>query len=354
MDELQRDYPWTKSPLVAGAPMRLISLANFATEISKAGGLGFVGAGNDVSNLGPVLEEVKSVQGNEPTLNGVKDVLPVGIGFLIWAGDRLLKEALPYIEKYRPAAIWLFAPNNTDELVKWSQETRRVTQGKTKIWVQICTVQNAIEFTEACQPDVLVMQGQDAGGHGYHRAAGIMPLFPEADDAVTQLCQRENTKKPVLIACGGIVDGRGAAAAVALGAAGVVMGTRYLSSPEAQIAEGYRNDVVKASDGGRTTERTKLYDQLRGTTDWPLEFGGRGVLNQSYHDAANGMKFEENKRLHDEALKKGDGGWGEGARLTTYAGTGVGLVRDIKSAAAITEEVREDAKKILARATSKL
>jgi nitronate monooxygenase len=166
------------------------------------------------------------------------------------------------------------------------------------------------------------------------------------DDAVTTLCKKENVKKPALVAAGGILESRTAAAALALGASGVVMGTRYLAAPEANIMQGYRSDVLAANDGGQQTERTKLYDQLRGTTDWPAEYGGRGVLNHSYYDHAKGMSFEENKRLHDEALKKGDAGWGEKGRLTTYAGTGVGLATREQSAAEITEEVREGVRKI--------
>ena len=354
MDELQRDYPWTKPPLVACGPMRLIALAPLAFEVSKAGGLGFVGVGNDASNLGPILEEVKNLQASEPTLRSVNDILPVGVGFLLWAGEELLNDALPELKKYRPAAVWLFAPNKTEDLVRWTEATRQVTQWKTKVWIQVGSVQAAIEVTRACQPDVLVVQGHDAGGHGLHKAAGLLPLFPEVDDAVSLLCNQENIRKPVMVACGGIMEGRGVAAALALGASGVVMGTRYLAAHEANIAQGYRDDVVKATDGGQTTERTKLYDQLRGTTDWPSEYGGRGVLNQSYHDAVNGMSFEENKRLYEEALKKADKGWGEEARLTTYAGTGVGLAREIKSAASITEEVREDAKKKLESTIAKL
>ena len=334
--------------------MRLISLASFATEISRAGGLGFIGAGNDVSTLESIFEEVKTQVANHPNLREVKDVLPVGVGFLLWAGEKLLKEALPVIEKYRPAAVWFFAPNKNDELVRWTEETRRITKGKTKIWIQVGSVQNALEVVKTCQPDVLVVQGIDSGGHGLHRGAGIVSLLPEVDDAISQVCQYETMRKPALISSGGIMDGRGAAAVLALGASGIVMGTRYLACPEVNIARGYRDAVIKAADGGQTTERTKLYDQLRGTTDWPPEYGGRGVLNESYYDAANGMVLEENKRRYDEALKKGDEGWGEKARLTTYAGTGVGLAREVKGAAAITAEVREDAKKILKRTASKL
>jgi nitronate monooxygenase len=145
------------------------------------------------------------------------------------------------------------------------------------------------------------------------------------------------------------MGGRGVAAALALGAQGVVMGTRYLACPEANIAKGYQDAVLHASDGGVNTARGKLYDSLRGTTDWPAHYGGRSVLNESWHDAAKGMSLEENKRRHDEALTTGDEGWGEKARLTTYAGTGVGLVKSVKSAADITQEVREDAVRIIKR-----
>jgi len=151
------------------------------------------------------------------------------------------------------------------------------------------------------------------------------------------------------------MDGRGTAAALTLGAAGVTMGTRYLASPEANLAPGYQAAVLRASDGGVTTERGKLYDSLRGTTDWPARYGGRGVLNASWWDAGRGMGFEENKRLYEASLAEGgDAGWGEGGRLTTYAGSGVGLVREVKGAGAITAEVREDARRILRRAAGRL
>ncbi|CZT18211.1 related to FMN-dependent 2-nitropropane dioxygenase [Ramularia collo-cygni] len=352
MDQLKKDYPWTKAPLVSCGPMRLIALASLAAEISRAGGLGFVGAGSDVSTLDSILTEVKQMQSTAQVLKDVKDVLPVGVGFLLWAGEKLLNEALPLLEKYKPAAVWLFAPSETQQFVQWTEEVRRVTDGKTKIWIQIGTVAEALEVTQTCQPDVLVVQGQDAGGHGLEKAAGLVPLLPEVDDELSALCSTKNLRKPVLIAGGGIMDGRGAAAAIALGAAGVTMGTRYLAAPEANIAKGYRDAVLHASDGGVWTKRVKLYDTLRGTRDWPERYGGRGVLNESFFDAEKGMSAEENQKLYDEAMKKGDEGWGEKARLATYAGAGVGLMKNVKSAARITDEVREDAKRILKQAST--
>lgn len=325
--------------------MRLIALSKLACEISNAGGLGFIGAGSDVSTLEHDLQQSKQLLKVDST-NGT---LPVGVGFLLWAGDKLLQDALPILERHMPAAVWLFADEHPDQLNTWSKECRRVTGNKTKIWIQVGTVADALQAMAACRPDVLVVQGSDAGGHGLEKCAGLISLLPEVDDAVSSYCRENNVTNPTLIAAGGIMDGRGVAASIALGASGVVMGTRYLACPESNMAKGYQDAVLNASDGGVNTARGKLYDSLRGTTDWPARYGGRSVLNESWHDAAKGMSFEENKKLHDEALKKGNDGWGENARLTTYAGTGVGLVRDIKPAADVTREVREHAVRSIKR-----
>lgn len=325
--------------------MRLIALSKLACEISNAGGLGFIGAGNDVSTLEHELQQSKL----SLKVNSNDGVLPLGVGFLLWAGSKLLQEALPILERHKPTAIWLFAPEQPDQLAQWTHECRRATNNKSKIWIQIGNVSEALQAVKACQPEVLVVQGTDAGGHGLEKCAGLMTLLPEVDDTVTDCCHNLNIPKPTLIAAGGIMDGRGVAATLSLGAQGVVMGTRYLACPEANIAKGYQDAVLKASDGGVNTARGKLYDSLRGTTDWPANYGGRGILNDSWHDAAKGMSFEENKRRYDDALGLGDGGWGEKARLTTYAGTGIGLVKSVKPAADITREVREEAVQIMKR-----
>lgn len=349
MNALQAEYPWTKAPLIACAPMRLIALSSLAVEVSAAGGIGFIGAGSDVSTLAEELNKVRQQLTEKLRSRHPPDVLPVGVGFLLWAGDQLLADALPIIEEHTPAVVWLFAPNESEQLTKWCEGVRRVTRGRTKIWIQVGTVADAVQAAIDCQPEVIVVQGNDAGGHGLQDCAGLVALLPEVDDSLSTVCSKQDIRKPHLVAAGGIIEGRGAAAALALGAAGITMGTRYLACPEANIADGYRNAVLTASDGGVTTRRGKLYDSLRGTTSWPSNYGGRGVLNESHHDAANGMSFEENKRLYDEAMTRGDEGWGHKARLTTYAGTGVGLVTSIKSAADITAEVRNDALSVLHR-----
>jgi nitronate monooxygenase len=316
-----------------------------------AGGLGFIGSGNDQSNLKAVLEHVKELC-NDAGLPNVdssgKITLPVGVGFLNWGAD--LKVSLELLAHYRPIAAWFFAPRTLASLVEWTEKTREATGGVTKIWIQIGGVSEALEVCQVCKPDVLVVQSNDAGGHGLNKCAGLTCLLPEVIDGVDALVATGKLKEsPTIIAAGGIAEGRGVAAALALGAEGVVMGTRYLAAHEAEITDGYKAEIVRAGDGGQTTARSSVYDTLRGTTDWPEGYGGRGVVNKSYHDAMSGMSWDDNRKLYNEAVEMGDKGWGEHGRMTTYAGTNVGLVRKMQSAKDITEEVRKEARIVLSR-----
>ncbi|CAD0092231.1 unnamed protein product [Aureobasidium vineae] len=350
---LTATYPWTTSPLISCAPMRLIANASLAAAVSIAGGLGFIGAGSDISALSSELSQARDIltKANVSTSTGV---LPIGVGFLIWGAP--LADTLAILSKPEniPAAVWLFAPREPNQLKDWTEGVRKATHNKTKIWIQVTSVREALEAVKLASPDVLVIQGTDAGGHGAVQGAGIISLIPETIDAITELCTSSpSIPLPFFVAAGGISEGRGAAAALCLGAQGICLGTRYLAANEATIAPGYRDAVLRASDGGTTTIRSSVYDQLRGTTEWPAGYGGRGVLNASYRDHEAGVSFEDNKKLYDEAMASGDQGWeGERARLTTYAGTGIGLVKKIMSAEAITREIRHDASKILSAAST--
>ncbi|KAF2094127.1 inosine monophosphate dehydrogenase [Rhizodiscina lignyota] len=343
---LAKDYPWVKGPVIASAPMRLIALSSLAVEVSKAGGIGFIGASSDVSTLEGYFKDARQLLRSHH-LQTANNTLPIGIGFLNWGAD--LPLAIELLRKYRPAAAWFYAPYQISDLVAWTNETRQATGNATKIWIQIGTVAEAVEAVEKCAPDVLVVQGVDAGGHGLNRGAGIISLLPEVHDTLAAKLKGREAEMPVLIAGGGIADGRGVAASIALGAAGVVLGTRYLAAPESVITKGYRDEIIRASDGGPHTVRTSVYDTLRGTTEWPKRYGGRAVINRSYEDAMAGMGDDENKRLYKEEEKKGDMGWGPSGRMTTYAGTVVGLVTKTQSAKEITEEVREETIAVLKR-----
>ena len=333
---LTDEYPWTQAPIIACAPMRLIALAPLAVAVSRAGGLGFIGAGEDLSELHKHMQHAKELLEQSPIAGAgaVPGVLPIGIGFINWGAD--LSTALEVVEKYVPAAIWLFAPKKNEDLVQWADEIRNATKGKTKIWIQVGTVADARELTKMCKPDVLVVQGADAGGHGLERGASIISLLPEVADAL----KHDSMGNISLVAAGGVVEGRGVAAALALGADGVAMGTRFLASVEATIAKGYQDDVLRSRDGGISTARSRVYDALRGIDGWPIRYGGRGIINESFLDAPNGEITQENMQRYQRALGEGDQGWGEHGRLTAYAGTGVGLVKDVVSVRQILEDVR--------------
>lgn len=334
--------------------MRLISFPPLAVETSAAGGLGFIGAGNDLEQLDNWLSEAAELIKAKPDLQSVRahtGSLPIGFGFLNWAPAKDLERVVDAVKKWSPAAVWMFGAHKNEDYTALTERVRQANNGRTKIWIQVGNVADATEVATQAKPDVLVVQGTDAGGHGLKKGAGIITLLPEVHDAL----KAKALHAIPLVAAGGIIEGRSLAAALLLGAEGVTLGTRFLASEEATIADGYRREVVRASDGGLNTTRTNLYDQLRGTTLWPEMYNARAVINQSYFDAEAGMPLEENKRLYDRAMQEeGDAGWGVHGRLTTYAGTGVGLVTHVMKAGDIVRQVRADAVQCLQDMQSRL
>ncbi|KIV77910.1 hypothetical protein PV11_09682 [Exophiala sideris] len=344
---LHADYPWTNpdAPFVVAAPMMKITLGRLAVSVSANGGLGFLAGGFDLSPLAKDLAEAADFaksQGLQPH----DGILPIGVGFQNWGSD--LQLALTAIKEHPVAAAWFFAPKQLSDLVDWAKEIRAVSGGKTKIWIQIGTVAEALEVAKTSQPDVLVVQGADSGGHGLAQRASLLTLLPEVIDALGQ----EGINIPV-VAAGGIVDGRGAAAALTLGAAGVALGTRFLACDEAVIAKGYQNQVLNVTDGGASTVGTTIYDVVRGIHGWPRAYNGRGIANRTYRDAEQGKSEAENVEKYKEAMQQGDAGWGPEGRMTTYAGTGVGLVRQVMSAGDIVRSVQKEAIHTLQKSAAK-
>lgn len=349
---MQADYPWTKWPLVTCAPMRQISFPPLAVETSAAGGLGFIGVGSDLNQLDHLLSEAVELIKIKPDLQRVQaqtGSMPIGFGFFNWAPAEELERVVEAVKKWSPVAVWMFGAHKNEDYAAIAEQVRRANDGRTKFWIQVGSVADTIEVVTQAKPDVLVVQGTDAGGHGLKKGAGIITLLPEVHDALKAQAEAQAINKiPPLIAAGGIIEGRSLAAVLVLGADGAALGTRFLASEEATIADDYRREVIRASDGGLNTMRTYLYDQLRGTTQWPDNYNARGVLNQSYYSAEEGMSLEENKKLYDAALHEGgDAGWGVDGRLTTYAGTGVGLVTQVMKAGDIVRQVRAEAEQHL-------
>lgn len=336
------NFPWVKKPLLANAPMAVSAGPALAVAVSQAGGLGFIGPAMDASateqNLSTAAKAIRESESPSSQLPSNHSTLPVGVGFLLWKDE--LQTAVSAIASHKPCAAWLYAPHNgQQELDEWTQGIREASPS-TQVWIQIGTVAEARAIVESAhRPDVVVVQGAEAGGHGRAKdGMGLITLLPEVADMLAG-------HDIPLIAAGGIADGRGTAAAICLGASGVVMGTRFLASTEARISKGYQDAVVQATEGAVSTARTLLYNHLRGTYGWPEPFSPRTVKNRSWEDHVAGVPFDELKRLHDEAQAKGDAGWGREGRLATYAGAGVGLVGEVLDACEIVERVRDDAAK---------
>ncbi|KXG47019.1 Aldolase-type TIM barrel [Penicillium griseofulvum] len=316
--------------------MKVMSGPALAVAVSRAGGLGFIGPGAKTQDTYDDLEKASSLIRQEA------GTLPVGIGYQLWADD--INVAVAAIKKHKPCAAWLYAPRQgPKEYDDWSSKIRQASPN-TQIWIQIGTVKEAKELLQNLErPDVVVVQGAESGGHGRAKdGMGLMALFPEVADAMA------GSQIP-LFAAGGIADARGVAAAMCLGASGVAMGTRFLAASEARISRGYQDEVVRAADGAVSTTRTLLYNHLRGTFGWPEEYCPRTIVNKSFVEQQEGKSFEELKKLHDEAAKTGDKGWGPEGRLATYAGASVGLIHDVKDAQDIVLGVKADAFEIIQR-----
>lgn len=333
-------YPWTSNPMIISAPMRVMSGPALAVAVSRAGGLGFIGPSAKTQDILADLEEASSLIEKKKALRAAaipssSPALPVGVGFQLWSDD--IETAVSAIQNFKPCAAWLFAPRQGQtDLDQWSRRIRSVSP-HTQIWVQIGTiaeVQGLIGGSD--HPDVIVVQGAEAGGHGRDRdGLGLISLLPEVSDTLAN----KGSQIP-LVAAGGIADGRGATAAMCLGASGVAMGTRFLAATEARISRGYQREIVRASDGAVSTTRTLLYNHLRGTYGWPEGYIPRTIINQSFIEHQAGKPFEELKGLHDQAVKKGDFGWGPEGRLATYAGASIGLIHDVQDAEAIVTGIQ--------------
>lgn len=348
--------PWIKSPLIVNGPMAGAAGVQLATAIAKAGGHGQIGSFNDAATLEKQFSELQENFKDDPAFTSSSSsssssttTLPIGVGLLVFGGK--LDSLLPVFAKHRPAVIWMFAAPSLDDYGTWARQIRSASPAS-KIWIQAGSVASALHIAATVSPDVLVMQGADAGGHGYEKGAGIVSLVPETID---KLAASGHAHIPIL-ASGGIVDGRGVATALSLGAAGVVMGTRFLSATETAIDPKYRDAILQSSDGGQTTTRAKLFDELKGPNVWPVEYDGRGIVNASYRDHLAGVDIEQLRKSYAESIKEEHRGFGVGddGRIVIWAGTGVGLVTKRQSAREIVEEVREGARKALESAMAKL
>lgn len=298
------------------APMDYVSDARLAAAVSAAGGFGILGGG----------------YGDEAWLRRELDLLDAmhqrfGVGFITWS---LAKQPhlLDVVLAHRPAAVML----------SFGDPAPFAARIKAAHAMLICQVQSMATARQAVAAgcDILVAQGTEGGGHG--GARGLFTLVPEIADAL-------GVSIPI-VAAGGVADGRGLAAAMMLGASGVLMGTRFYATREAAAADNAKQRVLGA--GGDETIRSRIFDISRRNV-WPEPFTGR-CLRNAHAERWSGREDELLRQQAEESEKyaqaRQDGNLDIAAVI---AGEACGLIRDIASAREVVETCSRDAQALLSR-----
>jgi nitronate monooxygenase len=295
------------------APMGNVAGAALAGAVTQAGGLGLIGGG--YADRGWVDRELAAA-----------DLSQVGIGFITWA-IRGREEVFEQAMARKPRVVFLSFGDP-------SPYVSAIRAAGSRLICQVQTVADAVRAAEL-GADAIVAQGAEAGGHGASR--GTLPLVPAVVDAVTPV--------PVL-AAGGIADGRGIAAALVLGAQGVVIGTRFLATPESLMHPNGKARVVAGK--GDDTMRTRVFDIVRGK-DWPHQFTGRALRNdftERWHgnEDALARKLDTEMPRYAQAATAGDV-----STAVVFAGEGMDLIHGIAPAQAVMDALMEETLAALGR-----
>jgi nitronate monooxygenase len=209
----------------------------------------------------------------------------------------------------------------------------------------ICQVATAEEARQAIDAgaDVLVAQGGEGGGHGRRRRS-TLTLLPEIVDLVAARAR----DVPVL-AAGGVGDGRGLAAALVLGGAGVMVGTRFWACTEALISQRAQQRAVAAC--GDDTLPTTVYDRVRGYR-WPAGYTSRVLATpfvQRWHDRDDELAaaLPELTERYRRAAEEEDY---DVAQI--LVGEGIGVIDAVHSAADVVGSLVRDAEQALRAVTN--
>jgi nitronate monooxygenase len=299
------------------APMGGTSGGRLAAAVSGAGGLGLIGGAYGDRE---VLARELAAAGNTR----------IGCGFITWALARR-PQALDEALAHAPAAIML----SFGDAGPFLPAVRKAGVAA------ICQVQTLRQAQEVLDEgaDIIVAQGTEAGGHGAARAT--LPLVPAVADLVARSGQ-----DAVVVAAGGIADGRGLAAALMLGAEGVLIGSRFYAADESLAHPAAKARVVAGT--GDDTFRTTVYDRARGI-DWPSWYTGRALANgfgQKWHgrEAALDAEIDCERARYAAAAASGDFD-----TAVVYTGEGIDLIHAVEPAAAILARTVAEAEAALAR-----
>ncbi len=293
------------------APMGAVSGGRLAAAVARGGGLGLLGPGYFGADW---IEGEFAAAGNRP----------VGIGFITWHMARHPEQFEAAIA-HRPPVVML----SFGDIASFVPRIREIGA---KCLAQVQSVTDAVLAAKA-GADVIVAQGSEAGGHGAQRSS--FALLPAVVDAVSPV--------PV-VAAGGVADGRGLAAALMLGASGVLIGTRFFASEEALGSAAAKQRLVDCT--GEETLRTTIFDIVR-KIDWPKPYTGRALANdftRQWHGqeaALAGRVGPENARYLAAAER------GDTSTAVVWAGEAIDLIDRIEPAEEILKRIVAEAERHL-------
>ena len=279
------------------AGMGGVSYHHLVAAVSEAGGFGTLGAG--AMSPDRLLSEIRAAKQLTSRPFGV-DLLTALPAQMLDSVDVLIDEDVPVFV----AALGV------------PREVIQRCHAHNVLVVNMCgKVRHAVAAIEAgC--DLVVAQGTEAGGHT--GTVATMPLVPQIVDAVAG-------RVPV-VAAGGIFDGRGLAASLMLGAAGVWVGTRFIATPEARSAPGYKDALIRTPEDGTVISRAFTGKTLRAV---------RNKTTQYYEEHPEELKpFPEQMLVSTSGgflhLPQGDDATGVDPDRECYpAGQGIGAIHDL-------------------------
>ena len=315
------------------APMCGFAMGDLAGAVAAAGGLGLLGAGaGSIFNTDRVAQE----WGHAVRRSGGEGEGRLGVGFLenfMADDDPVFAQAL----RLKPKAIML-AFGAMDRLAA-------VKEAGVKAVVQVFSVPE-LQAAARKGADVLVLQGCDAGGHGRQSlGVSLMTLVPTA----RRWLNSNGFAGIPLVAAGGIMDGKGLAAALALGADGVALGTRFVTTHQSGAPEAFKQRVLAVEDGTTETVSTSTWDHL---TPMGTPFNAGGYCGRALADSEALRRFGRRSAEDGAGITPEDAAWYKAAGYDTRAvwcGAGSGLVgpKDTDDAVEVVAEVVREAAECL-------
>jgi enoyl-[acyl-carrier protein] reductase II len=293
------------------AGMGGVSMHRLVAAVSNAGGLGVIGAATlDAQGLRQEIRQTRELTDK-----------PFAVDLLA-----------PIPEMIRPQMQVVFDEGVKIFVAGLAVPQEFITEMHERgmlVMVMIGKVRHAVKAAQA-GADIVAAQGTEAGGHTGE--IGALALVPQVVDAV---------HVPVL-AAGGIADGRQLVAALALGAQGAIVGTRFIATPEAQAAPQYRQAILHGSEAD--TVRTRCYTGKPARTI-------RNRYNEEWERKADQIQPFPMQVLYSmqEGVMDymGVAGGADAARSFMPAGQGMGLIRSLKPAAEVMADLLAEAQAVL-------